>query len=168
MTHHEAYQLGVRRAHAARARHAAHRFGFDAWCPDPAAQRHVDGMSAMAEWYVATTLGRPWTSQGLSPDAPDAGDVAGGLSVRWTARPSGALIVHPDEPHTLRCVLVVNAAWPLRIVGWIPCARAQHPAYWRTDVRHPAFFVPQRALAPLDTLRTAPQHATPTQPALFP
>lgn len=142
----QAYQIGLRRSAAAKARGSVHRFG---WSPDPEAQRHVDGMSAVAEWVVAQHLGLEWTSQGLTPDAPEAGDIEGGISVRWTPRATGSLIVHEDEPDLLRCVLVVNEDWPLRIAGWLPASRAKDPEWWRTDVRHPAFFVPQAALFPL-------------------
>lgn len=145
-----AYRIGVRRSHTAHRTGRTHRFG---WTPARDTERHVDGMGAVAEWHVAQALGRPWLSDGDDPDPPTAGDVAGGVSVRWTPRPAGCLIVHEDEPASLVAVLVVNPTWPLRIAGWLPIPLAQQARWWRTNVRHPAFFVPQAVLRPLEALR---------------
>src|SRR5215471_11869791 len=100
----EAYRYGVARSAAARRRNGVHRFG---WHPSPREQRHIDGMSAVAEYFVALETGRTWTSSGTTPDVTDAGDVDGAISVRWTSRHNGCLIVHEDEAPHLRAVLVV-------------------------------------------------------------
>lgn len=148
-----AYQIGLLRSMAGRGRAGTHRFR---WAPTPEEQRHVDGMSAVAEALVACVLGRRWLSTGTAPDAKDAGDIEGGISVRWTELPYGSLIVHEDEPHTLVPVLVTGKLWPnLTVVGWCPMAEAQQQKYWRKNVRHPAFFVPYRDVArrPIETIR---------------
>lgn len=145
-----AYEVGLERSAAGRRRAGVHRY---AWQPTTAEQRHVDGMSAVAEWFVAHTLGRRWLSSGIVPDPVLAGDVEGGISVRWTRRASGCLIIHEDEPNQLRAVLVVGVTWPLRIAGWFEVGRAKRREWWRDDVRHPAYFVPQSALLEVERLR---------------
>ena len=145
----EAYRAGLARSQAGRARSGQHRYG---WNPDPAVQRKIDGESAVAELLVAKTLGRRWLSDGLTPDDPDAGDVEGGLQVRWTERRHGCLIVHDEDPDGLICVLVVGNAPEQRICGWILTLEAKTQVFWRENVRHPAYFVPQQALLPLSML----------------
>lgn len=137
-----AYRYGVERNILSRHQGRTHRFG---WSPSLREQRYIDGMSAVAECLVSSETGRAWMC-GFETDDPNDGDVHGGISVRWTPRHSGCLIVHEDEPANLRAVLVVGPRpqW-MRIVGWVRIRDAQNPAYWRTGVRHPAFFVPQSA-----------------------
>ena len=147
-----AYRVGLRRHAAARARGGQHRHGWTDANSTPGERRDTDGQSAVAEALVAKALGRPWLSTGDTPDAPEDGDVGGGVSVRWTPRLNGCLIVHEDEPPQLVCVLVVGRAPGQRIAGWIHCQEAQASAYWRTNVRHPAHFVPQSALRPISEL----------------
>lgn len=86
------------------------------------------------------------------PDAPDAGDIEGGISVRWTDLGHGSLIVHEDEVDELIAVLVVGIPPDHRIAGWLTVAEAKLAGRWRTDVRHPAFFVPQRQLRAIEEL----------------
>lgn len=112
----------------------------------------IDAESSVAELMVARALGRKWLSDGLQPDRPEDGDVEGGISVRWTARTNGCLIVHEDEPDELISVLVVGHAPDCEIKGWLQTYEAKVPSYWRSNVRHPAFFVPQEALRPLELL----------------
>jgi hypothetical protein len=146
----QAYQVGLRRSRRCRQQGRTHRHH---WTPTLAAQRHTDGMSALAEWWVAHTLDRRWLSaESEGPDDPDTGDVEGGIQVRWTDRPHGSLIIHDDDRDHLVGALVVNPRWPLRIVGWLPVHLAKRPCWWRTDVREPAFFVPQAVLRPLEAL----------------
>jgi len=43
---------------------------------------------------------------------------------------------------------VVGRMPVLRIVGWVIARDGQQRRYWRTDIRHPAYLVPQRDLEP--------------------
>jgi hypothetical protein len=152
----EAFRCGRRRYEAARARGGRHRWGY---APTPEVGRFNDAMAAVTERLVAAAIGRAWTSDGLVPDAPGAGDVDGGISVRWRRRLDRDLIVHADEREDLRVVLVVGPVYPrLAIVGWVWTHEAQSPEYWLVEgVRHPAYFVPQDApiWKPIETLRAA-------------
>lgn len=139
------YRIGAARILAGRARGGQHRFG---WAPTWQQARHINGMAAVAEVTVAEWTGRRWLSDGMVPDDPLAGDVEGGLSIRWTPLERGSLIVHEDESLELIPVLVIGTTPPLTIVGWCPMAEAQDRRYWRTQgVRFPAFFVPYPIVA---------------------
>lgn len=145
-----AYEVGRHRSEASRRQGRRHRHG---WTPTPEGQRHTDGMSAQAEWYVAHYLGRRWLSaESQGPDDPDAGDVEGGIEVRWTELAHGSLIVHDSDKDHLVGALVVNPQWPLRIAGWFPIHLAKRRCWWRTNVREPAYFVPQELLHGIDGL----------------
>lgn len=151
----DAYRRGLARSDAARARGQTHT---QDWHPDPAVQRDIDGQGAVAEMLVAEAVGRRWLNRdAVTPDKPEDGDVEGGIQVRWTQHPNGHLLVHDEDPDTLFCVLVVNRAPNMVIVGWINCIEGKTPLYWREPpaVRSPAYFVPQRALLPLHLLRRA-------------
>jgi hypothetical protein len=144
-----AYARGLRRREAAVAVRRPGRYGFQ---PDERHAREVDGYSAVAEALVAHTLGRDWISGDTVPDHPDAGDVAGGVAVRWTPRVNGSLILHPSDRDHLDAVLVVGLAPGMHIVGWINVAAGKQVGTWRTDVRHPAWFVSQASLHPIGDL----------------
>lgn len=144
----EAYAKGLRRSRAARARNGNHRYGMEHRTTDQ--QRlHFDGASAVAEALVAEATGGKWISDGVVPDPVDAGDVEGGIAVRWTARVNGCLIVHEEDPDHLVQVLVVGEPPRITIVGKMLTAQAKQPQWWRTNVPYPAFFVPQRELESL-------------------
>jgi hypothetical protein len=146
----QAYHVGLRRSRRCRQQGRTHRHR---WTPTPRHQRHTDGMSAVAEWFVAETLHRRWLSaESEGPDDPDAGDVEGGIQVRWTPLGHGSLIVHDDDKDHLVGALVVNPQWPLRIAGWFPIHLAKRACWWRDDVREPAYFVPQELLHGIDGL----------------
>lgn len=140
----EAYRCGLARSAAGRARNGQHRYG---WNPPPDQQRDTDGESAVAELLVSVALGMPWTSNGVVPDA-DGTDVGGSVSVRWTPRTSGSLIVHEDERDDIGAALVVGRSPNQQFMGTILVKDAKRPEWWRTDVRYPAYFVPQTALEP--------------------
>lgn len=136
-----AYRMGVQRIADTKAdgRRYSHQ-----WTPTDAEAKHVSGMAAVAEYFVALTTRRPWMAElTTGPDDPNVNDVAGGISVRWTPRENGSLIVHQTEPDHLVCVLVVGPTYPVRIVGWIPISECKQQLFWKTNVRNPAFFVPQ-------------------------
>jgi hypothetical protein len=143
-----AYKVGLRRSEAARVRGGTHRYG---WKPSTNSQRYVDGMSAAAEWMIAEATGREWLSNGLVPD-PSSEDVSGGISVRWTERDNGSLIIHPhdDAPYS---ALVTGDNWNLRVRGYIHTEVGKNKNFWRDDVRSPAYFVPQHQLLPITELR---------------
>lgn len=140
---HDAYQRGIARSHAARHRKQTHRFG---WQPTPHQQRHTDGMSALAECLVATIHSLEWTSRHATAPDKDGTDVGGFVSVRWTPLPHGRLIIHEDEPADLVGALVVGERPDVMFVGCINHIDGMKPQWWREDVRHPAYFVPQHAL----------------------
>lgn len=98
-----------------------------------------------AEKLVARHMSR---YHGWQEETDEDGDV-GVIQVRHTLRRDGCLIVHPDDSDAAPFVLVVGSMPFQRIVGGIFGQRAKDPRFWRDDVRHPAFFIPQDALTPL-------------------
>ena len=147
-----AYRIGLERHAAASRRSGTHLFGYT---PEAHEGRNNDGMSAVAECLVAVAIGRAWTSSGLVPDRPDAGDVDGGISVRWTPLEDGCLIVRPGEPPDLIAVLVCGPTYSsMRIAGWITLREAFGVGNLKSpNGRPPAYFVPQAALLPIARLR---------------
>lgn len=118
--------------------------------PDEGWQRAIEG--ACAEAAVAKALNRWWSGTiGLLREA-DVGKV---VQVRSTFREDGALILHEDDKDDSPYVLTVGLAPDYRLVGWLLGREGKLPQYWRTDVRHPAYFVPQSVLHPfeVDVLR---------------
>jgi hypothetical protein len=117
-----------------------HRWRYDAgedW------QIGIEG--TLAELAVAKALDRYWTP--VARYGRDVvADVGRRYQVRSTPRLDGCLIVHDDDPDDHLYVLVVGTAPELRIVGCILGDAAKRPEFWRTDVRFPAYFVPQVAL----------------------
>lgn len=113
------------------------RYGFkgDAWGV------HIEG--ACAEKLVARETKSYWIG---ALNHKDSGADAGPWGVRHTPLESGSLLLHPADADDRTFILVVGLAPYQRIVGHIKGAEGKLEEFWRTDVRHPAFFVPQSAL----------------------
>jgi len=113
------------------------RYGFegDAWGV------HIEG--ACAEKLVARETGSYWIG---ALNQKDSGADVGPYGVRHTPLPGGSLILHPADEDNQTFFLVVGLAPEQRIVGSIDGGSGKSGEFWRTDVRTPAFFVPQSAL----------------------
>lgn len=114
----------------------------------------VDIEGCAAELAVAQVLGTYWT--GMEANGSDrraqVGD-AGTVQVRSTRHPGGCLILHNEDADDDVFVLVVGRIPQLDVKGWIHGRNGKRADYWRSQsVRHPAFFVPQQALAPIGRL----------------
>jgi len=105
---------------------------------------------ACAEIAVAKLTGTYWWAYQSGRDkAPDSGS----YHVRHTCRDDGCLILHHDDPDAM-FVLVTGRAPDFEVRGAIRSVDGRDPRYWRTNVPHPAYFVPASALAPLRTEAT--------------
>ena len=106
---------------------------------------------ALAELAVAKSLGLYWPPP---LDDFDACDVGGLVDVRATPRADGRLIVHPDDAADRPFVLARLHDLPnVSLVGWKTAGEAQRPEYWIDPGNgRPAYFVPESALARMDTL----------------
>lgn len=102
--------------------------------------REIEG--AAAEEAVAKLHGLYWGGHTEAFGEPDVGF----LQVRWTARPSGCLVAHPEDADDTVLVLVTGVAPVFHVRGYLPIAAAKHERWWRDDVPYPAFFVPQSEL----------------------
>lgn len=75
--------------------------------------------------------------------------------VRSTNRGDGCLILHPSDDDDRAYVLaLVRAQYRVVLVGWLYGSDGKDKKrYWRSDVRAPAFFVPQDQLLPMKGLK---------------
>ena len=143
-----AWRIGQRRNKSAGERGAKHLYGYE---PDSKEESNTHAESAVSEAMVAEATGRRWLSVG---DERDAGgeDVEGGIGVRWSPLIHGSLIIHPEDLDHLKMALVTGNAPNGIIRGWYWVGQGKKPEWWRSDVRWPAFFVPQGVLQPISLL----------------
>lgn len=144
----EAYNIGLARYEYHAKRGTPHKYKL-ARSPDNAVQ---DAMGAVAEATVAAFLGMGWVRNVKGADK--GADVGGCVGVRWTKLRYGSLVLHHMDRDDYPFVLVTGETHtePMRMAGWLYARAGKNPRYWRTDVRDPAFFVPQRVLQPMNTL----------------
>ncbi len=123
-------------------RRDAHGFNGDGW------GIAIEG--AAAELAVAKAIDAHYDAFDPLLDR-DRGDVAG-LHVRSTQHLSGHLTIYRDDPNGTY-VLVIGRIPCFRVAGWIEKEDAiATERWWRSDIRDPAFWVPQEALAPIQAL----------------
>ena len=116
-------------------------------------QRNRDGFGgeeAVAKWMGVSRTQRGIVLSGFAPDLDNH------VQVRQTTYESGCLILHPEDPPGVY-VLAVGALPTFRLAGWLHSSLGRHPAYWRTDVPFPAYFVPQSMLRMMSTLPLPPK-----------
>lgn len=135
--------IGVERHVRAMARQRVARYD------QPANVWHDDIVGALGELVVAKATGR---YPSLFDGALDYGGDVGRYEVRTTEHDHGCLIVHPHDADRSPFVLVRGTPPVFRVIGWMLGGEAKRDEWWRTDVRHPAYFVPATALSPLDAL----------------
>jgi hypothetical protein len=100
-----------------------------------------------AEMAVAKYLGCYW--QPLAPGGDLSkmrADIGDYIEVRSTLRTDGSLIVHERDGDSKLFYLVVCSAPVYTICGWLLGHEAKQREFWRSDIRHPAFLVPQQSL----------------------
>jgi hypothetical protein len=105
----------------------------------------IHGM--MGEIALARALGLPWTPGGIEVTR---GDVANKLEVRATERLSGHLLIYPNEADASIFVLMIGHYPQFRIAGSITAADAKQDQWWRSETDPPCWWVPQKALSPVD------------------
>lgn len=116
--------------------------------------------SMMSEYAVAHYFGQTeWGPIMHRPDRNEGDVVVNGvpIEVKSTSRTRGCLPLKDDERRSRPYVLtIVNvAAKRVTIAGWIMAQDGKNKDWWRSDVRYPAYFVPQDALLPMDMLKRA-------------
>lgn len=104
----------------------------------------MDIEAAGAEMVVAKWLGRYWHALADDPTVLE-GDV-GRYQIRHTKHDNGCLVLQPKDPDQAIFVLVVGAYPTYTIRGWIEGEAGKQKQFWRDNVPHPAYFVPQDAL----------------------
>jgi hypothetical protein len=99
---------------------------------------------ALAEWAASKALGIHWPGKGQMRGAD-----AGNLQIRSTRNPAGSLILHRGDRDEDLFILMVGQASQWEPKGWIRAASGKQGQFWRTDIRSPAFLVPQSELMPM-------------------
>lgn len=137
----------ARCAHALEARRVgAH--GFDRH--DERWQIDVEGL--LSEYAAAKGLGLPYEPTVGMLDTL-LGDIGPGLQVRSTKYPKGSLLVHDKDDDDHAFILVTGRYGIYDIRGWIFAKEGKKKKYWKTYKERGAYWVPQEALRPLDTLK---------------
>jgi hypothetical protein len=76
----------------------------------------------------------------------------GPFQVRQTWRELGSLILHPEDHDQHQHILVTGVMPDYWLTGWAWGFEGKLKKYWRTDVRNPAFFVPQGVIHEMGTM----------------
>lgn len=140
-----AAQIGIRRQVEARTKGLKDRHGVD---PDAGWGIHVEG--AAGEMAFAKALDRFYS--GSVNTFKFGGDV-GQIQVRTRSRDDYELIVRADDKDDDSFVLVCGIAPRFVVKGWMPGREAKRPEWLKAHGgRPPAWFVPQAALWPLESI----------------
>lgn len=140
-----AAQVGVcRNVEAIRAGYSPRLRGKDAmW------DRHVLG--ALGECAFAKATGRYWS--GSVNTFKSGGDVGSTIQVRTRSKHDYDLIVREDDKDGDIYVLVTGGPQDFRVHGWMRCEDAKARKYVNNHGGYgEAYFVPQRALRPIEEL----------------
>ena len=122
--------------------------------PDHAWHLHIEG--ALGEMAVAKGLDVYWTGKNKLRGI----DVGGRFEVRTRPKGNYDLILHPADSDEAIFVLVVGRMGKYTLRGWIFGRDGKKEEYWgdKYNTGRPAYWVPQRALAPMDELAVGVDH----------
>lgn len=108
-------------------------------------------VGACGEIGMAKALGL-WFVPGLNTFHVSA-DVLHDVEVRGTALPHGSLIVRDNDADERRFVLALVDGTSVTLAGWLWGGEAKQEKWFRKPPKErPAWFVPQRAVRPMNTL----------------
>jgi len=112
----------------------------------------IDIEGAGAEIAACNALKIPWTHAVKIVADPSKleGDIAPGVEVRHTVTHSNSLILHPEDKDDYSYLLVTGKMPNYVVRGWLKARDGKKDKYWRTDVREPAYFIPQSDLNLID------------------
>lgn len=132
------------------------KFGAGAKYGAPEDGSEADAISlqgAVGEMAVAKGLNLYWV--GSVGEWSAGHDVGGCVDVRSVTKPNHCLILHEmDKDKTPYVLVELSSPSRATLVGWVYGADGKKPEYWSdpSGKRRPAFFVPRRALRPIDEL----------------
>jgi len=108
---------------------------------------HIDG--AMGEMAFAKAVGFYWDGSVNTFRLPDVA----GVQIRTRSAHNWDLIVRPGDADDEKFVLVTGRPPKFRVHGWIMGGDAKQEQWLKSYAnRRPAYFVPQDALEPIETL----------------
>ncbi|MFZ9274599.1 MAG: hypothetical protein ACO24S_05585 [Ilumatobacteraceae bacterium] len=124
---------------------------------NPQLIRRINRIGVIAEYAVAQAIGADW-SWDLEWDDIGPDQDVNGIQVRGTDRDNGCLITHDYDPEGPYVLVTLAITGPRTVEatlrGWLDLNDCCDALHWRDDVPYPAYFVPQIALHPIDTLLT--------------
>jgi len=107
---------------------------------------------ALGEIAAAKALNLYWSGSVNSFGACDLS----GIQVRTRSKAYYDLIVRPNDTENCIWVLVTGAAGTYDVAGWLRGSEAKQQQWFKTpNDRQPAYFIPQSALQPIQTLTYA-------------
>jgi hypothetical protein len=106
----------------------------------------------MSEMAVAKYLGMPWPAKNRGFQDADIGE---NIQVKSTNVTNGRLIVRPNARMSDIYILVIRDSIPnFYLAGWILASDARRSEWLYNDNgRPPMWFVPQKALKPIELLK---------------
>ena len=121
----------------------------------PKLVKRINRMGVIGELAVAHYLQLDyawhcdWTGEGKDDDVH-------GIQVRATDYGNGCLVTHPDDRHAPYVLVTLAITGHMQVTaslqGWLQLEQCNIWDHWRTDVPYPAYFTPQTALHPINTL----------------
>ena len=110
---------------------------------------HIQG--ACGEKAAAKDLGVYWSGNLGDLKADDVGP----FQVRTASGHGYHLLLHKKDQDEKKYILVTGTAPRFRLVGWCYGKEGKLKKYWwdKSKTKRPAYFVPQTALHPIESLR---------------
>ena len=111
----------------------------------------IDVEGVLTEGAAALALGVPYEPAVGELDTL-WGDIAAGIQVRGTRYPKGSLLIHDRDMDDHAYILVTGIYGVYDIRGWIWGKEGKKKKYWKVYKERGAYWVPQEALRPIDSL----------------
>lgn len=109
-------------------------------------EERLHQVGCLAELAVSKCLDLPWVPVIDTNDLKSIKSDVGPYQVRSTNYHNGCLLLHDSDRDDDVFILVISGGEQFKLVGWISACDGKKAKFWREDVRHPCYFVPQSAL----------------------
>ena len=123
----------------------------------------------IGELAVAKAMNKFWMGNIGHHGTTDVGG-QNGFEVRTFEDENKNLILHPHDADEKKFVAASVQNLPqVNLIGWCYGHEGKHPLFWQEFTGRPCYFMPKRALRPMDTILDDPTtHTAPVQPTTNP